>query len=219
MFLMPFIEKSVLFYLIDFCLTIYYQYFIFLAARSVMRIVRPHLSFKMIDLFLIIIVSFLLIIFSSPPIFSQSEFTSEDIRQFVGTLKLDGQFIKLLELKEGGKVLKFEDPGREIKLPLGYYVVYRIILQDDASQFQAEGYLNQEIHINPFEPIPVLKAGAPLTSSILIERDNDVLRINYYLKDSYGNIYRLRKNYNENPPNISIYKNNKKIVSDKFYYG
>jgi len=185
-----------------------------------MKIVRPHLSLKLIDLFPItIVLLILLIIFSYTPVFSQSEFTSENIKEFVGSLKLEGQFIKSLGLKEGGKVLKFEDPGREIKLPLGYYVIYRILLQDEASQFQAEAYLNQVIHINPFDPAPVLKAGGPLASSISIERDNDVLRIDYYLKDTQGNNYRLRKNYNDNPPNVSIYKNNGKIVSDKFRYG
>lgn len=188
--------------------------------RGIIQIMRAQLGIKLIGLSPIIIVSFLLLlIFFSPPIFSQSEFTSEEIRQFVGTLKLEGKFVKSLELKESGRILKFEDPGGEIKLSLGYYVVYRVLLEDDVSQFQAEAYLNQGIRIDPSEPPDVLRAGAPLTSSISVERDRDVLLINYYLKDSYGNNYKLRKNYNENPPNISIYKNNKKMVSDKFYYG
>jgi len=161
---------------------------------------------------------FLTLFFLSQRIFAQDELLTQDKNQLRGILILEGRFIKVLVLKKDKDTFKFENPEATIRLPIGTYEAYMVFFQDNESQIQAQAYLSEKLEITESKPA-ILKAGAPLISSILVEKYADTLRMNYYLKDSQGNSYELKKDHNSNPPKFSIYKGDKKIVSDQFSYG
>ena len=131
-------------------------------------------------------------------------------------LKLEEGNIERLILQSGEQKKTFDKPGKSIMLKPGTYQVYRLQLKDG---FTYNPYENTTrlgpIQIRPGEPA-VLKAAGPLEQHIKVQRNGQLLTMDYRLIGSAGESYR---NDRRHPPIFTIYKGDKEIASGKFQFG
>lgn len=131
-------------------------------------------------------------------------------------LKLEGGDIRLLVLQSGNKKQTFEDPGRSLMLEPGTYQISQLMLKSGLVNYP---YGNSKrlgpIRIGPEEPA-VLKAGGPLEQRINVQREGQLLTMQYHLIGIAGEMYRNDRRY---PPAFAVYKGDKKIASARFRFG
>ena len=131
-------------------------------------------------------------------------------------LKLEGRDIRLLVLQSGNKKQTFEEPGESIMLEPGTYQISQLMLKSGLVHYP---YSNSKrlgtIQIGPGEQA-VLKAGGPLEQRIDVQREGQLLTMQYHLVGVAGEGYRNDRRY---PPAFAVYKGHKKITSGKFRFG
>ena len=64
----------------------------------------------------------------------------------------------------------------------------------------------------------MLAVGGPLTNSVSINKRGKYLTLNYELLGA-GGAYQLANNDRSHPPEFTVYRGEKKLVSGKFAYG
>ena len=138
------------------------------------------------------------------------------VAQDRGRLKIEGTHIsRLVVRRDGGRVEKFTDPGRSVKLPVGTYHVQELHLCD--------GFVARSpASLGPIEVTAkapgVLKAGGPLQQKVQVRRQGRTLVIDYRLLGIGGEAY--------GPPGspdkrarFTVYRGSKAIGGGAFEYG
>jgi len=134
----------------------------------------------------------------------------------MGELKLEGKHIQQLVLQSrDGKRESFDKPGESITLPAGEYRLREVHLEG--------GYVSR-VQIVPDDWVTadkdkpaVLKVGAPLKQTVKVQRQRNLLVLNYELLGVGGESYTHRDRSKR--PQFTVYKGTKKITTRKFEYG
>ncbi len=133
----------------------------------------------------------------------------------IGELKIEGKYIERLVLKQmNGPIKSIDHPAETIKLPVGEYSLMEIHLIDGYSCRLLSS--DRKVTITNDKPV-VLKRGAPLTKTVKVKRQGNVLLLNYELLGGGGEKY--TSSDRSKPPTFTIYKGDKEIASDKFEFG
>jgi hypothetical protein len=134
-----------------------------------------------------------------------------------GRLRIDGQAIERLTLvDEHDRSMVLERPGTEVSLAPDKYQVEKIELQGG---FHCYSYADSEddwLHVAPGKT-PVLKAGAPLKSTVEVSRRGRVLTLDYSLVDAAGHKY-VKQDRNQ-PPKFTVTRNGQSTGSGSFEFG
>jgi len=131
-------------------------------------------------------------------------------------LKLEGGNIELLILQSGNQKQTFDRPGKSIMLEPGTYQVSELHLKGGFAHFLSQGSTRLEpIQVGPGQPA-ILKAGGPLEQHIIVQREGQLLTMDYRLIGAAGEGYRFERVHQ---PTFTIYKGDKEIASDKFQFG
>ncbi|OHB62747.1 MAG: hypothetical protein A2168_08030 [Planctomycetes bacterium RBG_13_50_24] len=160
------------------------------------------------------IVIYAVIITSSAAFGNQSDSQAEQPIKY--ELKLEGENIEKLILQSSNQEQTFEKPGKSIMLEPGTYKIVQLQL-DSKLIHDSYGDNTQlkPIQVGPGEPA-VLKAGGPLEQQIKVQREGQLLTMEYQLIGAAGESYRNDRRY---PPKFVIYKGDKEITSGKFRFG
>jgi hypothetical protein len=135
--------------------------------------------------------------------------------QASGEIKLEGEYVERLVLRlQNGRTVRLDRPDETIRLPVGEYSLTEIHLCNGYSCRPPSR--NRRIKVTE-DKSSVLKLGAPLTQNVKIQRQGDVLVLNYELLGQGGRNY--TSNDRSKPPVFTVYKGDKKIFSDKFEFG
>ena len=154
------------------------------------------------------------IITSSTALGNQSASQSE--QPIMYELKIEGENIERLILKRGSEKQTFEKPGESIMLESGTYQVSELHLKNGFAHFLPQGPTRLEpIQVGPGEPA-IFKAGGPLEQRIKVQREGQLLTMDYELIGSAGEGYRFERTHR---PTFTIYKGDKEIDSGKFEFG
>jgi len=132
-------------------------------------------------------------------------------------LTIQGRGIERLTLVDTGqRETKIERPGESVVLPAGKYRLREIELTG--------GFSCQEYFAGDDDWIqvavgrsPVLKAGAPLTPQVRVNRLGRILTIDYELVDAAGRTY--APDSDNRPPAFTVCKGGQTIGSGSFEYG
>jgi len=144
----------------------------------------------------------------------------------LGQLKLTGSLIKRLYLNGDYRVI-LNSPNPIVNIPIGNYKREIVLLQNGDSPIQASGNFQEEITITKEKP-SILEIGGPLQNSVSVDSRNyyssvnhynNYLNINYLLVGVGNKKYDLINQDREKPPHLTIYSNNKMILSRDFEYG
>jgi len=141
-------------------------------------------------------------------------------RTIQGELKLEGEHIERLVLQEkNGSGQTFDHPGKTIRLPVGEYRLRDVYLKG--------GYNHRNHYATPDktghwvtvaeDKSAILKVGAPLKQTIKVERQGQILILNYELCGTGDETYTVEDR--GKLPTFIVYKNDKEIASGKFEYG
>ena len=135
-----------------------------------------------------------------------------------GRLTVEGRAIQQLTLvDERGRATRITRPGGSVSLPAGKYYVQLVALRGG---FVCQAYAQSEddwIHV-AMGRSPVLKAGAPLTPRVRVQRTGRLLAIGYELVDAAGRNYTCSEPGGI-PPKFTVRKHGQTIASGSFKYG
>ena len=134
-------------------------------------------------------------------------------------LNVEGGAIERLTLVDASqRVSQFERPAKSVQLPAGKYWVQQVELKGG---FSSRGYHGSDDGMEVAAgQSPVLKAGAPLTPRVRVNRTGRLLTLDYELVDAAGRNYvcsrpdRLAK-----PPTFTVLKHGQTIGSGSFEFG
>jgi len=135
-------------------------------------------------------------------------------------LTIQGRGIERLTLVDTGqRETKIERPGESVVLPAGRYRLREVEL---TGGFSCQEYFASDddwIQVAVGQS-PVLKAGAPLTPQVRVNRSGRVLTIAYELVDAAGRSYAPGSDSRRTrPPAFTVSKNGRTIGSGSFEYG
>lgn len=165
----------------------------------------------------VLLLSFSLILLSPlVPAFADeaADTPSEDTP--TGQLKIDSQHVEHLVLVDDqGHRKEFEKPTETLNLPSGKYRIEQVRLTGgyQCYAFTVQGL--EWITVSTDE-VSTMKFGPPLTQDLKVTRQGKMIKLEYLVKGTAGETYRLNR---DNPPEFAVYKNDKKIASGKFEFG
>lgn len=133
-------------------------------------------------------------------------------------LRIDGRAIEQLTLvDERDNPTAFAQPGGSVSLPAGKYRVQQVKLRGGFHGYHFGGGDQDWLEVTANQT-PVLKAGAPLTPQVRVQRVGRLLTLNYELVDAAACRY-TPDDGEAPPPQFSILKDGRTIGSDSFAYG
>jgi hypothetical protein len=138
----------------------------------------------------------------------------------LGELKISGQYVQRLTLNGGPYLVILDQPASTVQVPVGRYAGSKVTLKKggvEATMDNQTGAASRSITIG--EKIPtVLAVGGPLTNSVSVSKQGKYLSLTYQLAGA-GGAYQLVNNDRSHPPEFTVYRDDKKLVSGKFAYG
>jgi hypothetical protein len=143
------------------------------------------------------------------------EFTEE--RPALGELRLHGSFLNRVTLDDShGYTAVLDRPTASTRIPLGTYKVSEVWVKKDTTE--AVQSSPRQVTVTEKSPA-LLVAGGPLTNSVTANRRGKRLVLSYQLIGADGGPYRLQKDDQQTPPQVSIQANGRQVASGKFAYG
>ena len=141
----------------------------------------------------------------------------------LGDLRLDGKFLQRVVLCDGPCPVILDPVAAVAKVPIGAYHVagIRLAQGDLAALYNPSGRPHLiSITVDGKSPA-VLTAGGPLKNTVVAERDGDdaSLSLSYQLIGAGGEAWQMLRRNSSNPPEFTIYQNDRKIASGKFEFG
>lgn len=163
---------------------------------------------------LITLIAALLIAVSHPVFAEEVDAPSEDSP--TGQLTIDSQYVERLVLVDDqGRREEFDQPQETLTLPPGKYRLQQVKL---AGGYQCYAFTDQGLEWITVsqDEVSTMKFGPPLTQDLKVTRQGKMIKLEYLVKGTAGETYRLNR---DNPPEFAVYKNDKKIASGKFEFG
>jgi len=140
----------------------------------------------------------------------------------LGEVKLGGQFIQRLQLRDGPCLVVLDAPADTVRVPVGRYGEQLVRL----GQGRMVAHLERPTFGAKSEPLTVsadkpatLVAGGPLTNSVTMTRRGGQLVLNYHLVGAGGKTYQFATTDRSKPPQFAVFQGDKKIASGKFEFG
>ncbi len=138
-------------------------------------------------------------------------------------LKIRGHSIARLTLvdKAGRSGVRFDKPGKSVRLAAGTYRVEKVELEGGYATDVRPGQGQDWFEVTSEGPNELV-VGAPLYPTTTVTRYGGFLKLNYETLDGAGRGYGKgadSANRNPPPPKFSVYKDGEKIGSGSFEYG
>jgi len=140
----------------------------------------------------------------------------------MGRLDIDGENIARLVLESDSSTVLLHYPGKSVSIPAGDYHCRNIFLYDKKAGIFAYDSTRPPRSTSlsvPRDQSVIFKAGGPLDSNVEVTREGNTLNLRYKLLGAGRREYKRMQDNREKPPAFTIYRGNKKIVSDTFEYG
>jgi len=139
----------------------------------------------------------------------------------LGELKIAGQYIQRLMLPGGPYLVILDRPGDTVQIPVGSYNQPNLLLaHGGATAFCNSGQWQTGKRVSVDGKAPaILAAGGPLRNSVAASRHGRDLRLDYRLLGAGDATYELAAANRSEPPEVAIYKGDKKVASGKFAFG
>ena len=138
-----------------------------------------------------------------------------------GELKITGDFVRRLVLEGGPYLVIVDEPQSEVKVPAGRYSLSGVwVKKGHTEAYREAGYRQLTTWVTIDEKKPAtLTAGGPLTNSVALSRRGKHLSLSYSLLGAGGEVYQLKQQDLNHPPEFAVYKGDEKIASGKFQFG
>ena len=132
-------------------------------------------------------------------------------------LKLSGEsvYYAVLGATNGYTVVMREPPGT-VNIPKGIYAVNTVWLKKG----EAKAWLQPEPPLVINATVATNSSlGGPLTNLVILNRSGRKLQMYYQLRGADGRAYRLAQVDRTKPPEFTVYRGGKKVLSGKFEFG
>ena len=139
----------------------------------------------------------------------------------LGELKLSGDFIQRVHLRDGPCLVVLDAPAETVRVPVGRYGDHQVRLgKGDAVAHPERSDRGVRMPLAVAKDRPAaLAAGGPLTNSVTLSRRGKHLVFSYRLLGAGGETYQLGTTDYNKPPQFAVYQGDKKIASGKFEFG
>jgi len=140
----------------------------------------------------------------------------------LGEVRLGGQFIQRLQLRDGPCLVVLDAPADTVRVPVGRYGEQLVRLGQGRMVAHPErptfGAKSEPLTVSADKPATMV-AGGPLTNSVTMTRRGGQLVLNYHLVGAGGRTYQLAATDRSKPPLFAVFQGDKKIASGKFEFG
>ncbi len=139
----------------------------------------------------------------------------------LGSLKIDGKFIRRMVLSSGAYLVVLDQPADTVPVPTGSYAAPDVLLEQGgvaASCVHSSPRISKAVNVDGITPV-ILNIGGPLTNSVLASRRGPDLRLDYQLVGAGGMSYKLINQDRTHPPEFAVYKGENKLTSGNFEFG
>jgi hypothetical protein len=141
----------------------------------------------------------------------------------LGDLRLAGEFVRRLVLKEGPYTVVLDAPAGTVQVPVGHYSAYQVQVQKGDVIALADTELTSEgikarLVVATNQPAS-LTVGGPLTNALALSRWGRSLVLNHRLVGAGGTTYRFPNLDRSKPPRFTVYHGDKKLASGNFQFG
>lgn len=141
----------------------------------------------------------------------------------LGELKLTGEFVRRLVLKDGSYTVVVDAPAGTVPVPMGNYSAYQVQVQKGDVIALADTALAREgiktRLVVASNPPATLTAGGPLTNIVTLTRWGRSLVLNQRLVGAGGTTYRFPNRDRRQPPRFTVYQGDQQLGSGQFEYG
>jgi hypothetical protein len=139
----------------------------------------------------------------------------------LGELKLSGQFIQRVHLRDGPCLVVLDAPAEVVHVPVGRYGDHLARLGKGnavAHPERSDRGVTKPLIVAKDKPA-TLVAGGPLTNSVTLTPRGGQLVFNYRLVGAGGETYQFGTTDRTKPPQFAVYQGDKRIASGKFEFG
>jgi len=136
----------------------------------------------------------------------------------IGALDIRADGSRHIRLRSDRLTALLDDPGGTVSLPAGDYRVEDCILYDEQIQWAGPRFAEYDgrVIVRPGETA-TLRLGKPLSNTVGVSRDRNLLRLDYQLLGAGGERYSY---YNwRDCPSFAVYKGPLKIAGGTFPFG
>jgi len=156
--------------------------------------------------------------FQSMPAGVVLEATISELQPTLGQLSIQANGCLHLRLRDDRQIALLSFPGGTVSLPVGNYRVDNCILYDEAHKRLSPRFAgwDQAVSILPGQTTP-LCVGAPLSNSVEVSRDRNLLHLKHRLTGAGGEQYECYDP--QDSPSFAIYKGPLKIAGGTFPFG
>ena len=150
------------------------------------------------------------------------QFALAESEKPMGRLDIEGENIARVVLESDSSTILLHHPEKSVSIPAGDYRCRNIFLYDKKAGIFAHdsncapGLTSLSV---PRDQSVTFKAGGPLENNVKVKREGNTLNLSYRLLDAGLREYRRLQDNRDKPPAFTVYRGNKKIVSDTFEYG
>jgi hypothetical protein len=146
------------------------------------------------------------------------EATLTEIRPAMGQLDVKTDGCSHLRLRDDGQIVLLSRPTGTLSLPVGNYRVDNCILQSGSNRHLAPKFVScaRTVSIRS-DQTAALSIGAPLSNSVEVSREKNLLRLRHQLTGAGGERYECLDR--RNSPSFAIYKGPLRIAGSTFPFG
>jgi hypothetical protein len=146
------------------------------------------------------------------------EATLTEIRPAMGQLDVKTNGCSHLRLRDDGQIVLLSRPTGIISLPVGNYRVDNCILHSGSNERFPPKFVScdRTVSVRPGQTA-AFSVGAPLSNSVEVSREKNLLRLRHQLTGAAGERYECLDR--RNSPSFAIYKGPLKIAGGTFPFG
>jgi hypothetical protein len=135
----------------------------------------------------------------------------------LGELQVTGANLhRLILTAKPGITALLDQPAGTVKMPVGSYSVEEIWLR--RGEVEVVRLKAGTVTVGP-QRAATLVAGGPLTNSVEVKSDRDMLQLNYKLLGADGGAYQLPRPDYQHPPEFAVFQGTNRLATGKFQYG
>jgi hypothetical protein len=132
-------------------------------------------------------------------------------------VKLSGESLYYAVLQDAkGYTAVLRQPPGTLKLPQGKYSAAAVWVKKGATEAYRLG--DEPLLLDATAPTNLI-LGGPLTNSVTLVREGRKLNMNYQLVGADGSAYRLAQIDASKPPEFTVFRGGKKVLSGQFAFG
>jgi hypothetical protein len=133
----------------------------------------------------------------------------------LGELKIEADACRSLDLRDDRQVVLLDNPQGVLSLPAGNYRVDDCVLRSRGAPLRFAG-CDRPVSVQPGQTSS-LRVGLPLSNTVVVARDRNLLRLTYQLAGAGGETYHYGSS--RQLPSFRIYQGPLRIFEGSFGFG